>query len=61
MRSLLSLSLTDHYKLVYPERGLCCANRLQNWIIDKNARPGKTRKLKFLIVNFNISLISALI
>ena len=45
MPSLLSLSLTGHYKLVSRERGLCCANRLQNWIIDKNARPRKDAKV----------------
>ena len=44
MPTLLSLSLTDHYKLVSRERGLCCANRLQNSITDKNARPRKDAK-----------------
>ena len=44
MPTLLSLSLTDQYKLVSRERGLCCANRLQNWITDKDARPRKDAK-----------------
>ena len=35
---IMSLSLADHYKLVSRERALCCSNRLQIWIIDKNAR-----------------------
>ena len=44
MPTLLSLSLTDKYKLVSRERGLCCAKRLQNCITDKNARPRKDAK-----------------
>ena len=35
---------TIQCKLVSSERGLCCADRLQNWITDKNARPRKDAK-----------------